>query len=180
MHSHCKRRKDGLTSQWVGPDQEHGGRRERKPEEERLSIRRGENSIRKNQCDSMTPLGVFAVSLHADGWMPKTPLGQKDPCNAAWIKDEGAGPTMIFYPLIHFMSSGHGLCLTGQTEPNIRTSTTQTSHQSQSVCWEWRNFHFSYFVMSHCNDLNYDWVCKSFMTFSITIFFFLKVWFNFP
>lgn len=53
------------------------------PEEERLDIRPGENSVRKNQCDSMTPLGVFSVSLCADGMVPETPLGQKDPCNTA-------------------------------------------------------------------------------------------------
>lgn len=32
-------------------------------EEEQLDIRRGETSVRKNQCGSMPPLGVFSVSL---------------------------------------------------------------------------------------------------------------------
>lgn len=66
-----------------GRDREREGE-EMGPEEERLDIRRGgENSVRKNQCDSMTPLGVFSVSLCADGMVPETPLGQKGPCNTA-------------------------------------------------------------------------------------------------
>lgn len=68
----------------MGSTEEQGGEREREeigPEEGRLDIRRGENSVRKNQCDSVTPLGVFSVSLCADGMVPETPLGQKDPCN---------------------------------------------------------------------------------------------------
>lgn len=70
----------------MGLTEEQGGEREREemgPEEERLNIRTSENSVRKNQCDSMTPLGVFSVSLCADGMVPETPLGQKDPCNTA-------------------------------------------------------------------------------------------------
>lgn len=70
----------------MGLTEEQGGEREGEemgPEEERLDIRPGENSVRKNQCYSMTPLGVFSVSLCADGMVPETPLGQKDPCNKA-------------------------------------------------------------------------------------------------
>lgn len=50
-----------------------GGREEMGPEEERLDIRRCED--RKNQCDSMAPLGVFSVCLCAGGMVPETPLG---------------------------------------------------------------------------------------------------------
>lgn len=68
------------TQGGVESTEEQGGEGEEMgPEEERLDIRRGENSIRKNQCDSMTPLGVFSVSLCTDGMVPETPLGQKAP-----------------------------------------------------------------------------------------------------
>lgn len=50
------------TQGGAGEDQ-RGKRGEMGPEEERLGVRRGEDSVRKNQCDSMTPLGVFSVSL---------------------------------------------------------------------------------------------------------------------
>lgn len=66
----------GRTRHRVGSTEEQWGGG---PEEERLDIRRGEKSVRKNQCDSMTPLGVFSVSLCADGMVPETPLGQKPP-----------------------------------------------------------------------------------------------------
>lgn len=52
-------------------------------QKKRLDVRRGENSIRKNQCDSIAPLGVFSVSLCAVGMVPETPLGQKDLWNTA-------------------------------------------------------------------------------------------------
>lgn len=53
------------------------------PKEGRLDVRPSENSIRKNQCDSIAPLGVFSVSLCAVGMVPETPLGQKDLWNTA-------------------------------------------------------------------------------------------------
>lgn len=56
-----------------------GIRDEMGPEEERLDVRVGEHSVRKNQCDSLTPLGEFSVFLFADGMVPETPLEQKDP-----------------------------------------------------------------------------------------------------
>lgn len=49
------------------------------PEEERLDVRFGEHSARKNQCDLLTPLGEFSVFLCADGMVPAIPLEQKGP-----------------------------------------------------------------------------------------------------
>lgn len=54
----------------------------------------------------MVPLGVFLVSLCTDGMVPETPLGQKDPCNPTWIKDERAGVHWVMRSaLINFVSS---------------------------------------------------------------------------
>lgn len=63
----------------MGSTEKRGGEgEEMEPEEERLDIKHGENSIRKNQCDSMTPLGMFSLPC-TDGMVPETPLGQKAP-----------------------------------------------------------------------------------------------------
>lgn len=54
----------------------------------------------------MAPLGVFSMSPSTNGMVPETPLGQKDPCNPTWIKDEQAGGAGAMpSALINFVSS---------------------------------------------------------------------------
>lgn len=89
------------------------------PEEERLHINCSENNIReKNQSGSMAPLGVFSMSLCTNGMVPENPLGQKDPCNLTWIKDEQAGGALgdAFYTNQLCVQSGHESALKGQMD----------------------------------------------------------------
>lgn len=66
----------------------------------------------------MAPLGVFSMSLCTNGMVPENPLGQKDPCNLTWIKDEQAGGALgdAFCTNQLCVQSGHESALKGQMD----------------------------------------------------------------
>lgn len=70
----------------------------------------------------MAPLDVFSVSLCANGMVPETPLGQKDPCNLTWIKDEQAGgaPGEAVCTNQLCVQSGHESALKRTNEPSVQ------------------------------------------------------------